>query len=156
MQNKNIIKKIYLICCGLALILSAGCSVKITDISNDAYYSQYIGNKYIVLKDMEIKGSIPDHSTRRIAGYFVVLPPGVGGPEICPLGTLPQGSVIEIVRICKDNIPFLFGLNIEFYAKTTEETLRGKEFRVYSAFGAYKRAADNQHYILNDAFFKLY
>ncbi len=81
----------------ILLLFLSGCSVTRTDISNDSYYSQYLGKRYIVLKDMDI----PDPSNHRITKYFVVLPPGVGGPEICPIGTLSRGSVIEVVKIFK-------------------------------------------------------
>lgn len=93
---------------GIAILLLSACMAEYEDISSQALYRNIVGKQFKSTSTLQIYGVTLDRNYAPIVGVYTIHgPPGVGGPEILSVETLPVGTVFNVtaVRRCT-NCPF--------------------------------------------------
>lgn len=79
----------------------SGCKASYKDISQEADFSGYIGEKYILISDMDFSGvSAPPGYSDEIH-YYVISSrdPGWSGPEVVTRKTIEKGTIVTITSV---------------------------------------------------------
>ena len=75
-------------------------SVSAAEVKEHATNNQnQIGMELVLLKDLLLKGVKLDLKASAPDYFVLVAPPGIGGPEIFDLGSLPAGTRIRVVGL---------------------------------------------------------
>jgi hypothetical protein len=95
----------------LVTALVVGCaSAKYEELSDLHPYSDLIGTRYRVRRDLRLLGITRDLSDRPRTDYYKIEgPPGTGGPEVVERRVLRAGALLKVVKImrctnCLDSI----------------------------------------------------
>ncbi|MDA8430484.1 MAG: hypothetical protein M0T70_14625 [Geobacteraceae bacterium] len=93
------------------LLGAVGCKSKeFKDVSADVSLSRFIGTAYKTKTELIICGIAKDIGYPKIVDYYTIMePPGIGGPEVVSLRTIPPGTSMKILRVerCSNCLPFL-------------------------------------------------
>ena len=137
-------------------VLMAGCiMLQYDDISSDPLYSRYVGDVYKTKVKMFIFGVKMDISQDKIDYYEIMALSGVGGPEIVPLGYLPPGITLKIMKVFKVSPVLLESQSIIFKAELSEAgRFNGMEVKISSARETYIKDATSNSYILSPEYFE--
>ncbi len=103
----RIIKRISVL---LLAVTMLGCSfMEYSDISNEEPLSHLLYTNYKSLKETFIYGITTDKNYKKTVNYYtIIVPPGIGGPEVLSKDILPKGTLIKIIGIerCSNCFPF--------------------------------------------------
>src|SRR5688572_26064214 len=90
----------------LLVIFISGCGfVSFEDVSSEAGFSGYVHGFYRTTSEMQVYRISMDRNYGPSPSlYMVVPPPGVDGPEVLSVATIPVGSTLQVqaVKRCVD------------------------------------------------------
>jgi hypothetical protein len=86
-----------------SLACLSGCEERLSDVSQESKYRPYIGQKYVVRKEVSAY-AIEDLNRVNVVSYLTLIPPpGIEGREVEGIYAIPPGVIIKIEKAYLSN-----------------------------------------------------